>query len=169
MEAALRLVEDSRSRAQCRLDFAQPLARASGPGDARRKAVSRSMRPWPQRSHPLVEPVSNGIGSAVFAIVWDRRQLHGLNASGRSPAAWTLRPKPAGCIRRPALPLAAGHASERRGGLAPATLDELHRRATRSSRSMTTTNSAAGRRSGASMTVTSRPAIRAATARPPAL
>jgi gamma-glutamyltranspeptidase / glutathione hydrolase len=37
----------------------------------------------------LVEPVSNGIGSDAFAIVWDGERLHGLNASGRSPAAWT--------------------------------------------------------------------------------
>jgi gamma-glutamyltranspeptidase / glutathione hydrolase len=37
----------------------------------------------------LVEPVSNGIGSDAFAIVWDGTQLHGLNASGRSPRAWT--------------------------------------------------------------------------------
>ncbi|MBS1691409.1 MAG: gamma-glutamyltransferase family protein [Actinobacteria bacterium] len=37
----------------------------------------------------LVEPVSNGIGSDAFAIVWDGTRLHGLNASGRSPAAWT--------------------------------------------------------------------------------
>ncbi|MCV7027790.1 gamma-glutamyltransferase family protein [Mycobacterium sherrisii] len=37
----------------------------------------------------LVEPVSNGIGSDAFAIVWDGKHLHGLNASGRSPAAWT--------------------------------------------------------------------------------
>jgi len=37
----------------------------------------------------LVEPVSNGIGSDAFAIVWDGEQLHGLNASGRAPAAWT--------------------------------------------------------------------------------
>jgi gamma-glutamyltranspeptidase/glutathione hydrolase len=37
----------------------------------------------------LVEPVSNGIGSDAYAIVWDGKQLHGLNASGRSPAAWT--------------------------------------------------------------------------------
>ena len=36
----------------------------------------------------VVEPVSNGIGSDAFAIVWDGQQLHGLNASGRSPAAW---------------------------------------------------------------------------------
>ena len=37
----------------------------------------------------LVEPVSNGIGSDAYAIVWDGQQLHGLNASGRSPAGWT--------------------------------------------------------------------------------
>ncbi len=37
----------------------------------------------------LVEPVSNGIGSDAYAIVWDGRQLQGLNASGRSPAGWT--------------------------------------------------------------------------------
>lgn len=37
----------------------------------------------------IVEPVSNGIGSDAFAIVWDGTHLHGLNASGRSPAAWT--------------------------------------------------------------------------------
>lgn len=37
----------------------------------------------------VVEPVSNGIGSDAFAIVWDGRRLHGLNASGRSPTAWT--------------------------------------------------------------------------------
>ncbi len=37
----------------------------------------------------LVEPVSNGIGSDAYAIVWDGRKLHGLNASGRSPQAWT--------------------------------------------------------------------------------
>jgi gamma-glutamyltranspeptidase/glutathione hydrolase len=36
-----------------------------------------------------VEPVSNGIGSDAFAIVWDGNRPHGLNASGRSPAAWT--------------------------------------------------------------------------------
>jgi gamma-glutamyltranspeptidase / glutathione hydrolase len=37
----------------------------------------------------LVEPVSNGNGSDAFAIVWDGSELHGLNASGRSPTAWT--------------------------------------------------------------------------------
>ncbi len=37
----------------------------------------------------VVEPNMNGIGSDAFAIVWDGDELHGLNASGRSPAAWT--------------------------------------------------------------------------------
>ena len=37
----------------------------------------------------IVEPISNGIGSDLFAIVWDGKTLEGLNASGRSPAAWT--------------------------------------------------------------------------------
>ncbi len=37
----------------------------------------------------VVEPTGCGIGSDAFAIVWDGRELHGLNSSGRSPAAWT--------------------------------------------------------------------------------
>ncbi len=37
----------------------------------------------------VVEPTSNGIGSDAFMILWDGRQLVGLNASGRSPAGWT--------------------------------------------------------------------------------
>jgi len=36
----------------------------------------------------LTEPVSNGLGSDCFAIVWDGARLHGLNASGPAPAAW---------------------------------------------------------------------------------
>lgn len=37
----------------------------------------------------VVEPCSNGAGSDLFAIVWDGRELTGLNASGRAPLAWT--------------------------------------------------------------------------------
>ncbi len=37
----------------------------------------------------VVEPTGNGIGSDAFAILWDGTALHGLNASGRSPAGWT--------------------------------------------------------------------------------
>jgi gamma-glutamyltranspeptidase / glutathione hydrolase len=34
----------------------------------------------------VCEPVSNGIGSDAFCILWDGQALHGLNASGRAPA-----------------------------------------------------------------------------------
>jgi gamma-glutamyltranspeptidase/glutathione hydrolase len=37
----------------------------------------------------VVEPTSNSVGSDAFAIVFDGQMLHGLNASGRSPAAWS--------------------------------------------------------------------------------
>ena len=37
----------------------------------------------------ILEPVSNGLGSDAFCLVWDGRTLHGLNASGRAPQAWT--------------------------------------------------------------------------------
>jgi len=37
----------------------------------------------------VLEPTSNGIGSDAFCILWDGKQLRGLNASGRSPANWT--------------------------------------------------------------------------------
>ena len=38
----------------------------------------------------IVEPVSNGLGSDAFAILWDGQQLHGLNASGGAPKAWSV-------------------------------------------------------------------------------
>jgi gamma-glutamyltranspeptidase/glutathione hydrolase len=37
----------------------------------------------------ICEPVSNGLGSDAFAILWDGQQLHGLNASGNAPQGWT--------------------------------------------------------------------------------
>lgn len=37
----------------------------------------------------VVEPSGNGLGSDAFSIIWDGKELHGLNASGRSPAAWS--------------------------------------------------------------------------------
>jgi gamma-glutamyltranspeptidase/glutathione hydrolase len=37
----------------------------------------------------IVEPCSNGLGSDAFCILWDGKRLHGLNASGTAPAAWT--------------------------------------------------------------------------------
>src|SRR5580658_5646866 len=38
----------------------------------------------------VVEPVSCGLGGDAFALVWDGNRLHGLNASGHSPAAWSI-------------------------------------------------------------------------------
>jgi len=37
----------------------------------------------------IVEPCSNGLGSDAFCILWDGKELQGLNASGCAPAAWT--------------------------------------------------------------------------------
>lgn len=37
----------------------------------------------------IVEPVSNGLGSDSFCILWDGKEMHGLNASGRAPQSWT--------------------------------------------------------------------------------
>jgi gamma-glutamyltranspeptidase/glutathione hydrolase len=37
----------------------------------------------------ICEPVSNGLGSDAFAILWDGKELHGLNASGPAPKSWT--------------------------------------------------------------------------------
>ena len=64
----------------------------------------------------LVEPVSNGIGSDAYAIVWDGRKLHGLNASGRSPAAWTADHFRGKAVMPPAR-LGYGHRAGRRVGV----------------------------------------------------
>ena len=67
----------------------QPLATQAGMsmlqagGNAIDAAVAAAM------ALTVVEPVSNGIGSDLFAVLWDGTALHGLNASGRSPAATT--------------------------------------------------------------------------------
>jgi gamma-glutamyltranspeptidase/glutathione hydrolase len=37
----------------------------------------------------VVEPCMNGIGGDAFAILWDGKKMHGLNASGRAPRRWT--------------------------------------------------------------------------------
>lgn len=67
----------------------QPLAAQAGirmlqlGGNAVDAAIASAM------ALTVLEPTGNGIGSDAFAIVWDGQQLHGLNASGRSPAAWS--------------------------------------------------------------------------------
>ena len=49
----------------------------------------------------VVEPCMNGIGGDAFAILWDGEKMHGLNASGRAPAAWN----PAYFAGRDSMPL----------------------------------------------------------------
>ncbi len=56
----------------------------------------------------VVEPCSNGLGSDAFALVWDGSKLHGLNGSGRWPAAATAE-----ALRE------AGHGSMPARGWAP--------------------------------------------------
>ena len=49
----------------------------------------------------VTEPTSNGLGSDLFAIVWDGARLHGLNASGKAPSrldAKLLRDKGLGSV-----------------------------------------------------------------------
>jgi gamma-glutamyltranspeptidase/glutathione hydrolase len=48
----------------------------------------------------VVEPCSNGIGSDLFAILWDGERIVGLNASGCAPAQWS----PARFASRDAMP-----------------------------------------------------------------
>ncbi|MDQ0438722.1 gamma-glutamyltranspeptidase/glutathione hydrolase [Kaistia dalseonensis] len=67
----------------------QPLAAQAGlrmllaGGNAVDAAIAAAM------TLTVVEPTGCGIGSDGFAILWDGKELHGLNASGRSPAGWT--------------------------------------------------------------------------------
>ena len=80
---------DSGVRPQCRRHLATPgrPGRAACPGQWRH-AVDAAIAA--AATLAIVEPVSNGLGSDCFAIVWDGSRLHGLNASGPAPGAWNL-------------------------------------------------------------------------------
>jgi gamma-glutamyltranspeptidase/glutathione hydrolase len=68
----------------------QPLAAAAGLAVLRRGGNAVDAALATAITLTVVQPGSNDIGGDLFAIVWDGTQLHGLNASGRSPAGLTL-------------------------------------------------------------------------------
>ncbi|MGI5212943.1 gamma-glutamyltransferase family protein [Plantactinospora sp. CA-290183] len=67
----------------------QPLAAAAGLAVLRRGGNAVDAALATAITLTVVQPGSNDIGGDLFAIVWDGRRLHGLNASGRSPAGLT--------------------------------------------------------------------------------
>jgi gamma-glutamyltranspeptidase/glutathione hydrolase len=67
----------------------QPLATAAGLAVLRRGGTAVDAALATAITLTVVQPGSNGVGGDLFAIVWDGSRLHGLNASGRSPAALT--------------------------------------------------------------------------------
>lgn len=67
----------------------QPLAAAAGCAVLRRGGNAVDAAIAAATTLTVVQPGSNDIGGDLFAIVWDGERLHGLNASGRSPAALT--------------------------------------------------------------------------------
>ncbi|MBC7918801.1 MAG: gamma-glutamyltransferase family protein [Rhodoferax sp.] len=67
----------------------QPLAAQAGLDVLRRGGNAMDAALAAAMTLTVVEPTGCGAGSDAFAIVWDGKALHGLNASGCSPAAWT--------------------------------------------------------------------------------
>lgn len=66
----------------------QPLATSAGLDALRRGGNAIDAAIAAAITLAVVEPCNNGIGSDAFAILWDGQKLHGLNAAGKSPAAW---------------------------------------------------------------------------------
>ncbi|MPZ26824.1 MAG: gamma-glutamyltransferase [Micromonosporaceae bacterium] len=77
----------------------QPLAAAVGAGVLQRGGNAVDTAIAAAATLTVLQPGSNDIGGDLFAIVWDGQRLHGLNGSGRAPAALTreaVRPGPDG-------------------------------------------------------------------------
>ncbi|GAA1803978.1 gamma-glutamyltransferase family protein [Planosporangium flavigriseum] len=118
----------------------QPLAAAAGLAVLRRGGNAVDAAIATAVALTVVQPGANDIGGDLFALVWDGRELHGLNASGRSPAAFTpelIRERGAGTVASGALGGAQAQATEvvpERGWLpvtvpgAPAGWRDLHER-----------------------------------------
>jgi gamma-glutamyltranspeptidase/glutathione hydrolase len=93
----------------------QPLAAAAGLEVLRRGGNAVDAAIATAAALTVVQPGSNDIGGDLFALVWDGSTLHGLNASGRSPAALTpelVRERGAGSVASPALGGAQAGAAE---------------------------------------------------------
>ncbi|ASW57032.1 gamma-glutamyltransferase family protein [Plantactinospora sp. KBS50] len=65
----------------------QPLAAAAGLAALRNGGSAVDAALAAAITLTVVQPGSNDIGGDLFALVWDGGRLHGLNGSGRSPAA----------------------------------------------------------------------------------
>jgi len=68
----------------------QPLAASAGLAVLRKGGSAVDAALATAITLTVVQPTSNDIGGDLFALVWDGSALHGLNGSGRSPAALTL-------------------------------------------------------------------------------
>jgi len=75
--------------AQCAVSTSQPLATQAGVAMLARGGNAVDAALATAITLTLVNPCRNGIGGDLFAILWDGRELVGLNASGRAPAAWS--------------------------------------------------------------------------------
>ncbi|MEV4491687.1 gamma-glutamyltransferase family protein [Micromonospora coxensis] len=80
----------------------QPLAAAAGLAVLRRGGNAVDAALATAITLTVVQPPSNDIGGDLFAIVWDGERLHGLNATGRSPAGLTREVVLAATGRQPA-------------------------------------------------------------------
>ncbi|MEV0327565.1 gamma-glutamyltransferase family protein [Micromonospora echinospora] len=98
----------------------QPLAAAAGLAVLRRGGNAVDAALATAITLTVVQPGSNDIGGDLFAIVWDGERLHGLNASGRSPAALTRDVVLAATGGRGADPVAALGGAQARGPAMPA-------------------------------------------------
>ncbi|SCG78180.1 gamma-glutamyltranspeptidase / glutathione hydrolase [Micromonospora echinaurantiaca] len=97
-----------------------PLAAAAGLAVLRRGGNAVDAALATAITLTVVQPPSNDIGGDLFALVWDGERLHGLNASGRSPAALTLAAVRAATGGRGAAPVAALGGAQSAGPALPA-------------------------------------------------
>ncbi|MGC4804135.1 gamma-glutamyltransferase family protein [Micromonospora sp. DT233] len=97
-----------------------PLAAAAGLAVLRRGGNAVDAALATAITLTVVQPASNDIGGDLFAIVWDGARLHGLNASGRSPATLTRETVLAATGGRAGEPVDALGGDQGRGPAMPA-------------------------------------------------